>query len=528
MKPALMRRVLAATLVVIPAVISFAHADDKPTRQQPLVLRAMTAASHEMQAAMEDGASLNKNFEKLINFQHSPDTVKLLVEAFGTDRPWSMEKRGIEQGKTAWHWRLNPLHQGTADGGTLVWSELPVDLWVDKPGKAVDFRGAWPSLSYEDKDARISLHDGTLSGTQYRGAGNIWYGSMQGGFGSMQVEGKAKPLALSMRELSFSGKMEERPSTVQMTQSFGIKAIEFAGERVDDFTVAMRFVNIEKAALVAMQATQKKLSAKQAASRDDLSAMMPMFKSFLRGATRHKTALVIDEMSFAFHGHKAMLSGRVGIDGTAGANTGDMAALSKRINARFEIKVLVALVREVALAAARQQASRADNAQAKAVLAAPEASAQNVSDAIIGKLLGNGYARLENDMLVSTIEFRGGVLRVNGKKIDLPAPGKGPAPAKAANFMQARRISDSCTLPEYPQDVVEKDAALTLTLQFVVNPAGQLRDLKLAEASSHPEYDTAVLAAFAGCRFIPALRDGKPVEHTLTHTLSREPGSARP
>lgn len=62
-----------------------------------------------------------------------------------------------------------------------VWSELPVDFSIDKTGKSVDFRAAWATLSYEDKDARISLRDGTLSGTQRRGAGNIWYGPVQGG-----------------------------------------------------------------------------------------------------------------------------------------------------------------------------------------------------------------------------------------------------------------------------------------------------------------------------------------------------------
>jgi len=37
-----------------------------------------------------------------------------------------------------------------------------------------------------------------------------------------------------------------------------------------------------------------------------------------------------------------------------------------------------------------------------------------------------------------------------------------------------------------------------------------------------------VLQAFGSCRFIPALQDGKAVEHTDTFTLSRAPGSTRP
>lgn len=232
-------------------------------------------------------------------------------------------------------------------------------------------------------------------------------------------------------------------------------------------------------------------------------------------------------MSFAFRGHKAVLKGRVGLDAVPGAELGDMARVARRVNGRFEVRVPVALVREVALAVARQQAAAAKQPQAQPQDLA--VVAQSMTDAIIGKLLGSGYARLQDDVLVSTIAFRGGVLRVNGKKVELPKPAKAPVPQGAATFMQARRITDSCTLPDYPAQVVEKDARLELKLHYVVDQEGKLRDLQLAQASDQPGYDAAVLAAFADCRFIPALRDGKPVEHVVTdHVLTREPGSVRP
>ncbi|MGX4641676.1 DUF945 family protein [Massilia sp. SYSU DXS3249] len=524
MKPALMRRVLAATLFISPFVHAAEQAPKPAAKAPPVMVQAFTAAAHELQNAMEDGADLHKTFDKLVNFQHSPDVAKLLAEGFGNERPWTMEKRGVENGKAAYRWQLNALHQTTPAGSTLQWSEFPIDFWLHKSGKSADYRAAWPLLTFEDKDARLTMRDATLAGTQRRGAGNIWFGSMQGGVASFEIAGKTNPITVALRDMYFAANILERPRTVEMTQAFGIKTMEFAGERVDDFKMNVRIVNIEKAALVALRAAEKKMSAKQVATSDDFAAVMPLLKSMVRGAARHKTALLVDEMSLAFHGHKALLSGRVGIDGSAAAGSADMALLAKRVNARFDIKVPVALMREIALAVARQQAAKAPQAQAQD----PVKVAQGIGDAIIGKLLANGYARLENDVLLSTVEFRNGVLRVNGKKIDLPKPAKGPAPAAAANFMQARRITDSCTLPDYPREVVEQNAALELTLQFVVDPAGQLRDLQLAQGSGHAEYDAAVLAAFGGCRFIPALKDGKPVEHALTHTVSREPGSVRP
>ena len=526
-----MRRALAASLFLAPLVHAApaAEAVPKTPQQPPLLLRAMTAASQEMQNVVEDGAHLGKTFDALIDFQHSPETARLLREALGDERPWSMEKRAPEKGRAAYRWLLKPVHQTTAGGGTLIWNELPIDLLVDKSGKAVDYRAAWPLLSYEDKDVRTTMEGAAVEGTQRRGGADIWFGDLSGKIDSIRIEGKTSPVAMTMRELTMAGKVLERPRTVDMTQSFGIKAIEVAGERLDDFKMAFRIVNLDKASLVAMRAAaKKKRGAKRLSPEEELNAMMPLLKTFVRGATRHKTAMVFDEISIGFHGYKALLRGRLGLEKVTEADVADMKRLVKNVDARFEVRVPVALVREVALVMARQQAAAAAKAQPLAPPQDAAALAQSITDAMVGKLLGNGYARLENDVLVSTIAFRDGVLRVNGKKIDLPAPAQPSTPAKLSTFMQARRIAESCTLPDYPSEVVTQDAPLALTLQFVVDPEGRLHELQLAQPSNRPDYDQAVLTAFAGCRFIPALDNGKPVRHAMTHTLKREPGSVRP
>jgi len=524
-KTVLLRRALAASLFLVPLAHAAEEAPAAP-KAPPLIMQALTAAMHEMQLAVDDGANLHKAFDTLITFQHSPETAKMLLDSVGTERPWSMEKRGPEGNRTAYRGRLLPLHQTTPAGNTLIWSEFTTDLLVDKTGQALEFTGAWPSLSFEDKDVRMTMRNASMSGAQHRGGSKLWFGDAKGAIESVDFSGKTSPFTMTMRELTFVAQALEKPRTMDMVQSFGIKSIEVAGERIDDFKMAFRIANIEKSALVAMREAERKVSAKQAATRDDLSAMMPLLKTLVRGASKNKTAIVIDEMSMGFHGYKALLRGRVGLEKISDAGLADPKRLVKNINARFEIRVPVAMVREVALVMARQQAAAANKTQAQPQDAA--ALAQSITDAMVGKLLGNGYARLENDVLVSIITFRDGQLRVNGKKVDLPAPPKEPAPAQAANFMQARRIDGSCTLPDYPADVVAQDAALALTLQFMVEPDGQMHDLKLANASERPEYDNAVMTEFARCRFIPALKDGKPVKHAMTHTLRREPGSVRP
>ena len=523
---ALIRRAIAATLLAAP----LAHASDeapKPSRPVPPVgMQAFTAAAHEIQNAMDDGADLARSIDRLIDFRHSPETARLLADAFGNERPWSLEKRGSEGGTSSYRFLLAPLHTTTPAGNTLVWDAFPVDLRIDNAAKSIDYRGAWPSLSFEDKDARVTLRDGSLAGKQHRGAGDVWYGKVHGGLASLQVEHKASGVSLLMRDLWVDGRVDERPRTVDMVYGFGIKAIEVAGDRIDDLKMNMRFVNIEKAAVTAMRAAQKKMSAQTVATSEDLSAIMPMFKQLMRAAAKHKTALVIDEMSIGYHGHRALVKGRVSMG--PGADRADFETLSRRIDARFTVKVPLALVREVAMTVVRQQMAAAARAQPQAQPQDSAALAASATDAIVGKLLANGYARLEDDALVSRIEFSKGILRVNGKQVELPKPPKAPVPANVTAFMQSRRIAESCTLPDYPAEVVAQDSKLALTLHYIVNPDGKLGEVTGVQTSGFPDYDRAVVAAFEGCRFIPALQNGKPVEHRTSFTLSREAGSVRP
>lgn len=483
-------------------------------------MRAITAASQEVQRVLDQGPSLQRSFERLEQFQHSPDTAKLLREAFGNERPWTVERRTAEAGKTAYRLQLEAGRHLTPEGEAREWSAFPIDFSLDRGGQSASYRGTWPSLSFDDKDVRVTVRDGYLSGDQRRGAGNLWYGNMQAGFGSMQFDGKDKPITLLMRDLWVTTRVQERPRTLDLNYGFGIKSIEAVGERIDDLKFGLRLVNIEKSTLTAMRAAQAKMRASETASRD-FSALLPMLKTMARGAAKSKTAVVVDDVSFGFHGYRASMQGRVGLGNLTDADFADLSRLSKRVNARFKVQVPLAMVRELALSIARHEAAKKPGQD-------PEKVAKDVTDVLLGKLLSNGFARLENEVLVSTIEVRDDILRINGKKIDLPKPSKGPAPNTAANYMQARRIVDSCTLPDYPREIVEKDAGFVLVLKYTVDADGTLRGLQSIKPSEYPDYDAAVLEAFQACRFQPALQDGKPVVQTAIDTLMREPGSVRP
>jgi len=155
-----------------------------------------------------------------------------------------------------------------------------------------------------------------------------------------------------------------------------------------------------------------------------------------------------------------------------------------------------------------------------------------MTDLVVGKLVGPGFARLENDVLVSTLVWKNGVLTANGKPVPLPkpAPPGAAAPAAAApgpgSFLQARLVEGSCTLPGFPNDVVRADRALRQRIEFTIGADGRVKDAQVTQPSGFPDYDRAMLQALGQCTYVPALRDGKPIELRSARETVRSAGAS--
>jgi TonB family protein len=219
--------------------------------------------------------------------------------------------------------------------------------------------------------------------------------------------------------------------------------------------------------------------------------------------------------------------------GAVEADLDDLKTLAKKIVASFEIRVPVAMVRDIAGVVAAKQAARqgstpngAGNAQV----------GQTMTDIVVGKLVGGGYARIENDVLVSNLAFRDGELTANGKKVELPKPAAGgapPAPVTSqrsslpANALKARRIDDSCRLPDFPDEVVDQDKPLRAGFSYRVDGAGKVENVRVTAASGYPAWDRTMVEVLGQCRYIPALQDGKPIGLQIDWNVARMRGGPR-
>lgn len=70
---------------------------------------------------------------------------------------------------------------------------------------------------------------------------------------------------------------------------------------------------------------------------------------------------------------------------------------------------------------------------------------------------------------------------------------------------------DKCDKPVWPRESLRFEQQGAVTLAFLVDPEGAVRESKIVASSGFPLLDVAARDGIARCRFAPGQQDGKPV-----------------
>jgi TonB family protein len=540
MMPAVLRSTLSAALLAALPVLADPVPAAAPAPTLSPALQAVQAAIGDLRRDIDPKLPLEQQLERMAASRPSPQTADKLRAVFGTDRLYALERRPSAAGKQAWRATLLPLHTASPQGSTIDWSEGLLDLTLERGGKAVSGHGGIERVAFEDANTSTTWRGITFDTRQQRGYVDLWFGSIDAQIAGVHFQNRRDSTGQDINALRFTSRVTEKPKAVDIAYDSRIGSIAVAGERVDDIRFALRMTNIDKKAMVELKTLQER----QALSRETLATLppqqqldilRPLLRSFAESALARGTAIEIDEIGASYHGIRAAIKGRVALQGATRADLDDAARLAKKMVARFEVRLPMALVNEIAgSVAAKQVAAQAAQRGGSADPQAVAQLRQNMTDLMVGKLVGPGFARLENDVLVSTLAWKNGVLTANGKPVPLPAPtppGKATpvlvAPG-AANILQARLVDGSCTLPGFPDDVTRADRALRQRIEFTIGVDGRVKDAQVTQPSGFPDYDRAMLGALGQCTYIPALRDGKPIELRSARETVRSAGGGKP
>lgn len=494
---------------------------------------ALSAASREILAGHKPGAYAAW-IATLPGFRFSPATSKQLIKQLGTDKLFSVKRQDVAGGGQDYQFTAPALRHTDPDGSTFMWDTILGSAKVAPDRITIVNQFTAPRFMAEDKTFRIDVRDVSIAATSLDTG--IGYGDMTGDIRNVQILSKADGSTVALDGLFGKFGIKDEGAAASMYYETGVRTVAVQGERVDDLHLAMHFNGLDKAALDKlgqmgqdMKAQEARLAklppeAMQSAMQEQL--IKPFLRQMGLAVTGKGAVIVLDDLSFGYRGNKASMRGTLQLENVTPADLDQPAVLLKKVVGHADVQVPLAMLRAFSEAIVKKQLAKAQPGADAATI--EKASLQGYNTAL-QQAVASGYAKVEGDMLITSIDIRDGNMLINGKPFQMPKPAAPVAAVgNAAGVMPARRIADKCALPDYPADVVANDTALAMLLRLTVNADGSVANLALARSSGWPDYDKAVLAAAARCTYIPALKSGKPIAVPTTWEIARAPGSARP
>ncbi|QYF94361.1 YdgA family protein [Massilia sp. PAMC28688] len=364
--------------------------------------------------------------DKLVQHRHSEQTRAQLMQHFGIDSLFTVTPASAPAGKVAYAITTPANRHMDPNGEAVEWATLNAKIELDKAGRRMISSGSWPSFSVHGLKSSMRLSDITLTSDQTRSSRDVWLG--KGGYriGSIVFGNASGDGGVEIEDLTIDADVIERKQAVTIGFDMRIKAVKVAGEQVDHVRFASRMSNVD---MKAFEALSKAIAAKEKQMDPALAFLSarPELIAFGKTMAARGTAIEIDEISAGYRGHQAKIKGRVSLAPMKDADFANAAAFVKKLVARMEVQVPLALVSEVAGTVTSKQAEAKGQPMADGAVAQ---ASQGITDAMVGKVVTSGYGRVHNDMLVTVIEFKNGKLTLNNKEVAMPARKPTPAASK--------------------------------------------------------------------------------------------------
>lgn len=419
LKKTLLALATAGALLAIPA-----HADE--ARQFPELLTKENAATlsqamKELRAAQGGERNMVKLLDAQSKFEFSPELRPKLKDIFGTERPFPMQRVPGAKGQINYVARLAPYLWVQGNGTDFSWTELTANIATDKAGRGVNATMTWPSLVIARQEGSANLQNMSMTTRQQRGADGVAYGTATFGIGSIIVRdaavgGKEARELMRFEDMQARSESVRRGSMAEIGYRSSTKAMVFGAERVERINLAFRLTHIPAKAMAELEQSLRQQEAGQLAPEAQQALMMRKLKDFGKRLVQAGAVLNIEDISAAYRGNVAAIKGRVTFQKVVEADFDSVATLMRKLVAHVEVRVPVALIREVGRAIAGKSVPP-DTPDAAGQI---DAAADGMVSVVVGKAVTGGFAVVEKDELRSNIDFRNGQLTINGKAVDLP------------------------------------------------------------------------------------------------------------
>lgn len=384
-------------------------------------LESVTAAAKEINTAMGGQTDAVKRLEIVSKLEFSPALRPKLKEVFGNERIFDTQRTVGPKGQVAYVIKLMPHTYLDENAVAFSWAELNSKAVVNKAGTTLDTTAAWPSLSIVGTSASGTLEKMSMDFKQARAKDGLWFGNGVVKVGSVVMRGAMPGSSefketLRLQDISLAVGVTPRGKKADMNYGFSIKSILVGGASIERANIGLRMVNLPARALEDVDREMKKVQGSGLPEDAQTELMLRSMKSFGKSMVTSGASLMIDDISASYRGNTASIKGRIDFDKVVDADFSSPMAFAKKIIARLDVRLPVAMVNDVSrVIGAKQVDASAPNAAEQI-----ETAGKNIAAVVIGKLVNEGFAVMDKGELRSAIEIRQGKLTFNGKAVALP------------------------------------------------------------------------------------------------------------
>ncbi|WP_179958146.1 DUF945 family protein [Chitinimonas arctica] len=434
----------AATLATMLSLSFAAHAETQPQppaeakvadaaatpREQALkelkqseLFQTYLAVVGELVPAVSSETDMARLVERLNQFEFSPATQQKLVKLFGNPKPLHLEKKLLADGSMDVRIKLDPLkYRDSADESLLEWSGINGNSVFNKTLDHAVTALKSDSMVFDSKAMHVAVTDMRMDITQDKASELIWWMTANAKVASIAIEEKSKEFKLTLDDFSYDMSMQPDGKNVDVKYGFLVKRINWGKESVDDARFAIRLSGIDRATLETIVAESRKLQARKLTPEAQMNEGMGVILTHGKALLKHGMMLEVQDISAKYHGHKAELKGFVKVAGLKDADFNSFERAAKKVQARFDAQVPMALATEVGETLMRAELEKRQSDK-KVTDAEVKEGTKMMIEQLMEKPLKEKWFRLEDGQIRSTFEFKQGKFILNGKVIPIPLGG---------------------------------------------------------------------------------------------------------
>lgn len=384
----------------------------------------------EMDARMNPGKGNRVRLDQPSKLPYADEQKAAVRAVFGTDQPLAIT-RLPGAGPHAKYTFTLPAHHYPISKGQAMWSEVSMQIALDANARKMTGSGSWSTLTIAGGFGQAALQGMTFQSKQTRDASGLWLGDSNATVASMHFAPPGGSAGIQFQDTVYKLSVTRQGKKMQHQHDMLSKQVFVSGEQIDNVHFAYRMRNLDVDAMAKLKEEGLKLQRADLPQTGHDAAALKQVQAFFQTIALKGAILELDDLSGSYKGNTAQLKGSVSMPSATAGDVSTLEKFFKKVLVRLEVRVPLALLRDVTQVIARKTPTPpGKDAQPPAAV---EQMAQTMYDAAVGKLMSNGYARIEKEELRTTIDVRDGDVRINGKLLPPSTkPVRVPDPAPAA------------------------------------------------------------------------------------------------